>query len=63
MSTSLVRIFIGVAGFLAVCGIGSLGYMAAGWSALDAIYMVIITIFGVGYGEVNAVDSASECVH
>lgn len=59
MSTSLARILIGVAGFLAVCGVGSLGYMAAGWSALDAIYMVIITIFGVGYGEVNAVDSAA----
>jgi voltage-gated potassium channel len=29
----------------------------AGWSFLDAIYMVVITIFGVGYGEVRALDS------
>ena len=34
------------------------GYMLAGWSLLDAVYMVVITIFGVGYGEVHPLDSA-----
>ena len=49
------RALSGIAAFLVVCGVGALGYMAAGWSAVDAIYMVIITVFGVGYGEVNPV--------
>jgi voltage-gated potassium channel len=31
--------------------------MMAGWSALDAIYMVVITTFGVGYGEVRPIDT------
>jgi voltage-gated potassium channel len=33
------------------------GYVTAGWSLGDAIYMVVITIFGVGYGEVQPVQS------
>jgi voltage-gated potassium channel len=36
-----------------------LGYMAAGWNLLDAVYMVVITIFGVGYGEVQPINSSS----
>ncbi len=45
-------------GFLvlgAVCVTAVLGYLAVGWSLSDAIYMVAITIFGVGYGEVRPV--------
>lgn len=30
-------------------------YIAAGWSVLDAAYMVVITIFGIGYGEVQPI--------
>lgn len=33
--------------------IAVLGYVWAGWGFLDSIYMVVITIFGVGYGEVR----------
>jgi len=33
--------------------VGVAGYLAAGWSFIDAIFMVVITIFGVGYGEVR----------
>jgi len=42
--------------FVATCAIGVGGYVAAGWSLLDATYMVIITIFGVSYREVRPVD-------
>lgn len=37
--------------FALTCIVAVAGYMIAGWSLLDAIYMVIITVFGVGYGE------------
>lgn len=33
-------------------------YMAQGWSFRDAFYMVIITVYTVGYGEVHPIDSA-----
>ena len=36
-----------------------IGYILAGWTLLDAIYMVVITIFGVGYGEVKPLETAS----
>ncbi|WP_309400730.1 potassium channel family protein [Cerasicoccus maritimus] len=38
---------------VAVVAVGFEGYQIAGWPVLDSIYMVIITIFGVGYGETN----------
>ena len=31
--------------------------MIAGWQFLDAIYMVVITVFGVGYGEAKPLES------
>ncbi|MFP4009745.1 MAG: cation:proton antiporter regulatory subunit, partial [Spirulinaceae cyanobacterium] len=40
--------------------IAILGYMALGWTPLEAIYMVIITIFGVGYGEVKPLETPME---
>ncbi|WP_186776450.1 potassium channel family protein [Rubripirellula reticaptiva] len=33
------------------------GYVIAGWSWVDAIYMVTITFFGVGYGEVHSINT------
>jgi Trk K+ transport system NAD-binding subunit len=33
------------------------GYMLAGWTFEDAFYMVIITVFSVGYEEVHPVDT------
>lgn len=57
-SSSPTRHFIyGVAFFLLTCAFGVGGYVYSGWSFADAVYMVIITIFGVGYGEVRPVDS------
>lgn len=37
------------------CVLAISGYLLAGWSVLDSVYMVAITIFGVGYGEVRPV--------
>jgi voltage-gated potassium channel len=42
---------IGAIFFGITCVTAVSGYMIAGWSFLDAIYMVTITVFGVGYGE------------
>ncbi len=41
----------------AVCVVGVVGYLMTGWSLLDSIYMVVITIFGVGYGEVRNIET------
>lgn len=56
-SSSMRKMAGGVAVFLGVCAVGALGYMLAGWSLDDAVYMVIITIFGVGFEEVQPVSS------
>lgn len=59
MEKSLQRIFIGVGFFVTTVIVAVVGYVAAGWALMDAIYMVIITIFGVGYGEVKPLESNS----
>lgn len=47
----------GLAFIVVVMVLGTFGYMQAGWSGSDAFYMVIITIFSVGYGEVHPIDT------
>ena len=49
-----------VAGFAAVAGViifGVLGYISYGWTFFDALFMVVITISGVGFGEVRPMGS------
>jgi len=55
VSPSSRRVAQGLAFFLLTCVAGMVGYVVAGWSPADALYMVIITVFGVGYGEVRPV--------
>jgi voltage-gated potassium channel len=50
--------FRGIGFFGATCVVGVIGYRVAGWDLIDAVYMVVITIFGVGYGEVRPVDTS-----
>ncbi len=59
MQSSFQRIVIGFAFFSITIVVAVSGYVLAGWSLLDAIYMVVITIFGVGYGEVNPLETTS----
>jgi len=35
----------------------TIGFVAAGWTMSDAFYMVTLTIFSVGYGEVHPIDT------
>ncbi|MCC9644059.1 potassium channel protein [Rhodopirellula sp. JC740] len=55
--TPLRRILLGLGVFLLICAIATVAYIQMGWTVSDAIYMVVITIFGVGYGEVKPVDT------
>lgn len=57
MSSSFKHIILGAIAFFATILIAVLGYVLAGWSVLDAVYMSAITVFGVGYGEVRPITS------
>ncbi len=46
-----------VAFVVTVVMLATIGYMRAGWSFQDAIYMVLITVFTVGYQEVRPIDT------
>ncbi|HEY1601778.1 MAG TPA: potassium channel protein [Pirellulales bacterium] len=59
MNSSWRRIIIGGVFFGLTCIGAVTGYMLAGWQMLDAIYMVVITVFGVGYGETKPLDNPS----
>lgn len=53
----LRRILLGLGIFLLICAIAVVGYTQQGWTLSDSVYMVVITIFGVGYGEVHPVET------
>ena len=48
-------IVVGV--MLCIATASTLAYVAAGWSVGDALYMVLLTVYTVGYGEVRPVDT------
>ncbi|MEL6929047.1 MAG: potassium channel protein [Cyanobacteria bacterium J06600_6] len=60
MQSSFKRIAIGTAFFVLTIIVAVIGYLLYGWSLMEAIYMVVITIFGVGYGEVKPIETNSE---
>src|SRR5258708_12790916 len=43
---------------LAVFLVSVVGYLTFGWSLIDSVYMVVITMFGVGFGEVHPLINA-----
>jgi voltage-gated potassium channel len=57
------RVCLGFAMIVIVTGYGIAGYVALGWSAFDALYQVVITISGVGFGEVRPLTSTLSRVH
>ncbi|TWT33070.1 potassium channel family protein [Blastopirellula retiformator] len=57
LSAPIRKMVTGAVLFLMICVVAVVGYVSAGWDLADSIYMVIITIFGVGYGEVQPVQS------
>ncbi len=56
-NSSFRRIITGIVFFSLTIIVAVMGYIIAGWGFLDAIYMVVITVFGVGYGEVQPITS------
>jgi voltage-gated potassium channel len=52
---SMHGLYIGALMFLGVIVVGATSYHLAGWTLSDAIYMVVITVFSVGYEEVQPV--------
>ncbi|MEZ6133741.1 MAG: potassium channel protein [Pirellulaceae bacterium] len=57
VASPVQRIVIGLGVFCAILSIAIVGYVLSGWSWLDSLYMVVITVSGVGYGEVRQVDT------
>ncbi len=55
---SPLRNFVSGLVFLAVVSAASIvAYMACGWSFSDALYMVVVTVYTVGYGEVHPINT------
>ena len=52
LRNSMHGLYIGALMFLGVIALGTTAYSLEGWTLSDAFYMVIITVFSVGYEEV-----------
>ena len=61
--SSVRRMRLGFSAVLAVIGLGVIGYVSLGWTPFDALFMVVITISGVGFGEVRPMGSPAERIH
>ena len=56
-SSPVRNLLYGTLFMVAVSACATAAYMAHGWSFADAIYMVLLTVYTVGYGEVRPIDS------
>src|SRR4051794_24817263 len=61
--SSIRRIAVGFGSVGMVVLFGVLGYLSHGWTLFESLYMVVITISGVGFGEVRPLGSTSLQVH
>jgi voltage-gated potassium channel len=57
LASPLRNLVAGLAFMLAVGVAATLAYVAAGWSLTNALYMVVLTVYSVGYGEVEPVNT------
>lgn len=57
MSSPIRNLTLGVIYMLVIMTLAICAYMVAGWRFSDALYMVIITVYTVGYGETMPIDT------
>ncbi|WP_158809099.1 TrkA family potassium uptake protein, partial [Beijerinckia sp. L45] len=57
LSSPLRNLLAGMVFMLAVSAAATGAYIHAGWSVGDAIYMVVLTVYTVGYDEVNPINT------
>jgi voltage-gated potassium channel len=55
LASPLRNLILGGLFVLFICLLATIGYVAAGWSLGDALYMVVLTIYTVGYDEVRVI--------
>ena len=56
-NTPFRNLFFVVAAMLAIGACAVAAYMMAGWSLADSLYMVLLTVYTVGYGEVHPINT------
>ncbi|MDA8399550.1 MAG: potassium channel family protein, partial [Actinomycetota bacterium] len=59
-SSATKRLRSGILALLVVLVIGTLGYVAFGYSVLDACFQTVITVTTVGFGEVHRFGSGEK---
>lgn len=57
LASPLRNLVMGGIFVLTVCVLATCGYLAAGWHLGDALYMVVLTIYTVGYDEVRVINT------
>ena len=57
LRSPLRNLALGIGFTLSVIALATIAYIATGWNFGDAIYMVVMTVYTVGYGEVRPIDT------
>ena len=59
LSSPFRNLSLGVLVLLMISAAATLAYVLQGWSIADAVYMVVVTVFSVGYREAAPVDTSA----